>query len=161
METTSAIARTYGRISDRQLSPELGAVVASVLPITLPAADGASPARSCGFMSAAAILLVLSWCTFEQPWELAYAQTGVERAAIISSKGLLLALGILTLRRSPLARVLFLFLFVCAASELAIVPMLPTQYAVDSNGFLLSVIECLAKGMAFFAVARTALAPRR
>jgi hypothetical protein len=95
---------------------------------------------------------VLLCSLIEAPFEVAASSNGAQAAAVVCSKLLLALLVFFACGRSPLARLIALF--VCGASVFAVVPALPGEFRYDRIGFVLSTAECALKSLAIVALLR-------
>ena len=119
-------------------------------------ADGMMIAgRTSPRLAQASVIAVWLWSMIELPAELTVDASIVQTFALALSKICLTLLAYAVLMGKGYARQIFLF--VCWLSILAIAPDLPLQFRYDRSGFMLSVIECVLKGLTIIAFALPSL----
>jgi hypothetical protein len=94
-----------------------------------------------------AVVLVVIWSLVEIPVELDVSRGGVEIAALLFSKAMVVIIGFgATLGTRCASRV---FAFICGMSLLAVVPALFFEMKTSPVDFFYSFVECILKALAF------------
>ena len=100
----------------------------------------------------ASVIVVCAWALIEAPLELGGAISFIALLAVVASKVLIGLIGTAAIANLRFARQVFTF--ICAASVLAIAPVLPLEYTRCVAIALFSTVECLGKAacVAAFAI---------
>ncbi|MEM5451148.1 hypothetical protein [Paraburkholderia guartelaensis] len=89
------------------------------------------------------VVAVCCWILIETPLELSGSISSSALLAVLVSKALVCLTGFAAIARVRFTR--HVFVFICAASVLAVVPALPLEYAHSAAIALVSTVECVAK----------------
>ncbi|MEX3949748.1 hypothetical protein AB4Y40_18600 [Paraburkholderia sp. EG287B] len=89
------------------------------------------------------VVAVCSWVLFETPLELSGSISSISLLAVLVSKALVCLTGFAAIVRVRFTR--HVFVFICAASVLAVAPALPLEYAHSVAIALASSVECIVK----------------